>query len=554
MNEWSYKVDKAQAKSKMNVVNEVDKKVVNISNEPAKDEGSAVSMETSYPELFKVLDERNEIPILVPLHSAWFSTESVHPIERRFFNSYLENEEDRQKYVATRNTIFKMYQENTASHLSITECRRKVSEDVSTLIKIYSFLEHWGLINYKIGVKRDVGKMLEKIKQRDLFNIQKGSAAADAEAQKKSAHSSDAPVNTSVHRHSAEPKHTDSISSTHNNFSNSSGDSGRYVTVGESNIPAPNITPSVQKAPADLLHDPSKHFSLQPNGLRQSHIPVDISCTHCSKNMNVLSSEEKIYFSEKGKSVLCLACFSAGNYPSSYSYSDFHILEAGVIRQMWTEKEEMLLVEGIEMYKDDWKAVASYVKTKTLEQCVLHFLKMGIQDPFLEMEAISFSENKMPFNYSLNPVMSTVAFLASVVHPGVASAAAKVAVEEIHRRSQKNSGKEGWLNDRLNEIAVIALTSCLSRAQEQKTLEEGKKERLLELLVESEMKRVDLKVNEFTDLAKTLKKEREDLEKMRETYRKAHLETRKEIAEIVTKVRKICDETGKNFEEVFFKE
>ncbi|KAI5167643.1 SWI/SNF related-matrix-associated actin-dependent regulator of chromatin subfamily C [Nematocida sp. AWRm79] len=552
MNEWSYTVDKVTAQSKTKTLSDIDKKVVNISNQVDKEENQSSTVETNYPELFKEIESRNEgsHPVLVPMHSSWFSTEGVHPIERRFFSALLTGQEEVQKYMFTRNTIFKLYQKNTSTYLSITQCRKCVSEDISTLIRIYSFLEHWGLINYKVGVKRDITKMLEKIKQKDLFNIEKGSAAISTalhtpeQTEDKMNGAADDRVNEQMN------------SQIHSQMYSKGTEDKKFVTVGESTIPTPAGSASLHKGPTDMLRDLSKHFSLQTNGVNPVQVPVEIECTSCGKSMHVLSVVEKIYFSEKGKLILCQECFNLGRYPSDQAYSSFHILEAGLVRQIWTEKEEMLLVEGIEMYKDDWKAVSEYVKTKTLEQCVLHFLKLGIQDPFLEMEAISFSESKMPFNYTLNPVMSTVAFLASTVHPGVASAAAKAAMHEIRRQAEENKDKpnDTWLNDRLNEIAAIALSSSLGRAQEQKVLEEGKKERLLELLVESEMKRIDLKVNEFTDLARTLRKEREDLEKMRETYRKAHVETRKEIADIVIKVKKICDETGKNFEEIFFKE
>ena len=41
------------------------------------------------------------------------------------------------------------------------------------------------------------------------------------------------------------------------------------------------------------------------------------------------------------------------------------------------------------------------------------------------------TEGPVPFSKSGNPVMTTVAFLASVVNPRVASAAAKAAIEEF---------------------------------------------------------------------------------------------------------------------------
>lgn len=574
MNEWSYKLDKVQAQSKMNISSEGDKKVVNISNEPANETEESRVLEINYPELFTKLSEQSEIPVLVPLHSSWFSIYSIHPIEKRFFSAFLSGEGSNERYVRIRNRIFKMFQDNTKNHLSITQCRKCISEDISTIIKIYSFLEHWGLINYKIGVKREIGKLLEKIQQKDLYDIKKGSAVAENSKKAEGVLKEEKDIDKEgggidkeqesddMEKHhgammgkgESEQKDVASTEQDNYNLARTYPSMDKYIVVGDSTIPVASTNLSVQKPVTDMLRDSSKHFSLQSNGVVQNSIPSELFCTSCNKLMNISSAEEKIYFSEKGKVVLCVICFNRGKYPSTYSYADFHLLKSRLIRQLWTEKEEMLLIEGIEMYKDDWKAVAEYVKTKTLEQCVLHFLKMGIQDPFLEMKAISFSENKMPFNYTLNPVMSTVAFLASAVHPGVASAAAKAAVNEIYKESLENKSEDGWLNDRLNEIAAVALSSCLSRAHEQKLLEEGKKERLLELLVESEMKRVDLKVSEFTDLARTLKKEREDLEKMRETYRKAHLETRKEIAEVVSKLRKVCDETGKNFEEIFFKE
>lgn len=514
-------MDRVPVQSRTYKAGEVEKdEIANISNEREESAGQSVKRaEEEYAHLFTVLEERKTLPALVPLHASWFSLDKINEIEIRAMK--IEKEEEKERYVEIRNSIFRLFHQQPNMHLTITQCRKSLPIDVAEIIKIHTFLEHWGLINYKIGVKRDISAMLEKINQRDLFNMQKGTACADN--------------NTVIQRESF-PK---------------------IVTVGEPATPAPVIVPSMQNPPIDPLRDISKQHTLQAGAPRITHIPVEVWCTECGVKMNAMKNEDKIYFSDRERIILCRVCFDAGKYPSAFSYSNFHLLEAGVIRQVWTPEEEMLLVEGIEMYKDNWKSVAAYVKTKTVEQCVLHFLKMGIQDPLLEMEAFSFPETSIPFNYSLNPVMTTVAFLASVVHPGVACSAAKAAAKEIHRLSQereKDSNEAAWLNGRLNEIAAVALSSCIARAEQQRELEEGKKERLLEVLVESEMKRIELKVSEFSELSKSLRKEREDLEKMRETYRKAHIETRKEIAEIVSRVRQICTETGKNFEEIFFKD
>ena len=41
-------------------------------------------------------------------------------------------------------------------------------------------------------------------------------------------------------------------------------------------------------------------------------------------------------------------------------------------------------IQGLEMYKDDWNKVAEHVGTRTQDECILHFLRLPIEDPFLE--------------------------------------------------------------------------------------------------------------------------------------------------------------------------
>ena len=50
----------------------------------------------------------------------------------------------------------------------------------------------------------------------------------------------------------------------------------------------------------------------------------------------------------------------------------------------WTEQETLLLLEALEMYKDDWNKVCEHVGTRTQEECILHFLRLPIEDPYLE--------------------------------------------------------------------------------------------------------------------------------------------------------------------------
>ena len=88
--------------------------------------------------------------------------------------------------------------------------------------------------------------------------------------------------------------------------------------------------------------------------------------------------------------------------------------------------------QGLELFKDDWNKVSGHVTTRSQDECILHFLRLPIEDPYLEdtpgEKLGPLAYQPIPFSQQGNPVMSTVAFLASVVDPRVAAAAAKSAL------------------------------------------------------------------------------------------------------------------------------
>jgi len=132
---------------------------------------------------------------------------------------------------------------------------------------------------------------------------------------------------------------------------------------------------------------------------------------------NKLYSWNWFYFRRYGKRVSLLKNKSAAN-----------------LTRDWTEQETLLLLEALELYKDDWNKVCEHVGTRTQDECILHFLRLPIEDPYLEdYDNNSFlgplAYQPIPFSKSGNPIMSTVAFLASVVDPRIASTAAKAAME-----------------------------------------------------------------------------------------------------------------------------
>lgn len=99
------------------------------------------------------------------------------------------------------------------------------------------------------------------------------------------------------------------------------------------------------------------------------------------------------------------------------------------------------------MFKDDWNKVSEHVGSRTQDECILHFLRLPIEDPYLESSEACLGPlayQPIPFSQSGNPVMSTVAFLASVVDPRVASAAARAALgKHVHLHTHTLSHEPG---------------------------------------------------------------------------------------------------------------
>ena len=132
------------------------------------------------------------------------------------------------------------------------------------------------------------------------------------------------------------------------------------------------------------------------------------------------------------------------------------------------------------MYKDDWNKVCEHVGTRTQDECILKFLQLPIEDPYLEGNGSSLGPlayQPIPFSQNGNPVMSTVAFLASIVDPRVSNAAVKAALDEFsklrdevspsfieaNREIIENALKKGKKLDENSSLELLGLTNNTGR-------------------------------------------------------------------------------------------
>lgn len=220
---------------------------------------------------------------------------------------------------------------------------------------------------------------------------------------------------------------------------------------------------------------------------------------------------------------------------------NFQSRGAATLSRDWDESETLALLEGIELYKDDWNKVCEHVGSRTQDECILHFLRLPIEDPFLMEDdgndttttTSADSAGKpnlanykpIPFSKSGNPIMSTVAFLASVVDPRVASAAAKAALKEFSRLADEEGSKEKPLNEKnLSTAAACALGAAAVKAKYLASIEEKKIKSLVSVLIDTQLKKLDIKMKHYEELESLVDKERDLVENQRQQLLKERQE------------------------------
>ncbi|CAL5386918.1 unnamed protein product [Camellia sinensis] len=370
---------------------------------------------------------------VVPMHADWFSPSTVHRLERQVvphFFSGKSADHMPEKYMECRNSIVAKYMENPETRLSVDDCQGLVAGvDIDDLTRIFRFLDNWGIINYC----------------------------------------------------AASPRHDHRID----------GSYLREDSTGEVQVPSAalkSINSLIQfDKPKCSLKAADVYPSLSCHDVEESDLDSRIRerlsenrCNCCSRSLPFV-----YYQSQKEVDVLlCLDCFHDGRFVIGHSSIDFLRVDAtkeydDLDGESWTNQETLLLLEAMEIYNENWNEIAEHVGTKSKAQCILHFIRLPMEDGPLEniaVPSVSLSSNlsnrddfgrphsssngdsagscledpdsghRLPFANFANPVMALVAFLASAVGPRIAAACAHVSLAVLSEDSQTASGHGNRMN------------------------------------------------------------------------------------------------------------
>jgi SWI/SNF related-matrix-associated actin-dependent regulator of chromatin subfamily C len=438
--------------------------------------------------------------VIIPSYSAWFDMSKIHAVERRALPEFF-NSRNRSKtpaiYKDYRDFMINTYRLRPTEYLTVTSCRRNLAGDVCAIMRVHAFLEQWGLINYQASKL-----LVSRFHSTDPHITQ-----IDPEARPATL----APPFTGHYRvildtpRGLQSLHPGTRPSPHTNTAQQPGQKA------PSSTPAPpslELRSSIYQTSAKS----SRHISASEasalmngtsvvNGTKPTHA-ITHTCDTCGTDCTALR-----YHSLKVKDFeLCGPCYLDGRFPSTMFSGDFVKLttgggtgyeggaSAGGGPEDWSDQELLLLLEGVEMFDDDWSSIEEHVGTRSAQQCIRKFLELPIEDPYLAAEGVGrtageISEGAMgalrfgriPFEQADNPVMSVVAFLAGVVGTGVASEAAKTALLELTdgegKKAQEEEGRKaaeggaekyGMDQDAEEKPAVAAGEEAMDQGQVEK--------------------------------------------------------------------------------------
>lgn len=131
------------------------------------------------------------------------------------------------------------------------------------------------------------------------------------------------------------------------------------------------------------------------------------NCFCCITFRNLLNSFGSLFFDEllafllQVDVLLCSDCFHEGKYVAGHSSIDFLRVDMAkdygeLDSENWTDQETLLLLEAIELYNENWNEITEHVGSKSKAQCIIHFLRLSVEDGLLEnvdVPGVSLSSN-----------------------------------------------------------------------------------------------------------------------------------------------------------------
>lgn len=301
-------------------------------------------------------------PVIIPSYSSWFKFSEINDIEKKSIPDFFDNSatfKTPKVYMDTRDFMINTFRLSPYEYLTMTSVRKNLAMDVASIFKIHVFLEKWGLINYQIDPRSKPSLLGPKYTGH--FDVVL-----------------DTPEGLKPYIPS------ELITSEENNDSSEAGNETVTSDKPEPHFIEPKEFPislSLKKSTYDSVN---AFNALQSDGKTTRQVPKNYICHTCGNSTMVVR-----YHNLRARDIsLCSRCFQEGHFGANFQASDFIKLENNSFssnKTQWSDQELLLLLEGIEMYEDQWDRIVEHIGTdKQLTDCLEKFLKLPIEDNYIK--------------------------------------------------------------------------------------------------------------------------------------------------------------------------
>ncbi|PWY96279.1 component of the RSC chromatin remodeling complex [Aspergillus sclerotioniger CBS 115572] len=514
--------------------------------------------------------------IILPSYSTWFDMHLIHPIEKKALAEFF-NGRNRSKtpavYKDYRDFMINTYRLNPIEYLTVTACRRNLAGDVCAIMRVHSFLEQWGLINYQVDpqtrpsnigppftghfrVVADTPRGLQPFQPGPNHFVKPGKPLPATDRAASATPATKADLNLEIRRNVYDDKGKEITPAADDKEKQTNGEGTANGTAGDAT-----------KAMESASKEPRKKFHCFSCG---------IDCTRLRFHYAKATPATANPAAPDTKYDLCPNCFLQGRMPSSHSASDFVKLEESPYtiapdkEAPWSDSELVLLLEGLENFDDNWEQISTHVGSRTKEECVMKFLQLEIEDKYLDdMPEMRAANGREPISQTENPVLSVVAFLAQMAEPAVAAAAAGRSVEEIRKELRKQLEKGSGAQDKGKEkegtavkaedsmdvdiarddateqslevagsdkskasLPTVALAASAARAGALASHEEREMTRLVSAAVNVTLQKFEIKLQQFNEMEEIIEAERRELELARQQLFLDRMSFKKRVKEV----------------------
>ena len=186
-----------------------------------------------------------------------------------------------------------------------------------------------------------------------------------------------------------------------------------------------------------MKREPKIYFNDAYNPLLTKRLP---KCDFCGEQVTYP------FFASLNNN-LCSGCLKSGKIPPLTTTLEFFTVEdPEKLTGAWTLEETNKLLTTIENIGDDWRAVSNIVKTHSPAECLIHFMRLPMYDPYYISDPLEVPEGKipnepniLPFMVAPDPIAAYVEFL-HVLNKKLGNKIAEISQRQIEQILSSKSG------------------------------------------------------------------------------------------------------------------